>query len=251
VKTTSFVTSLLAASAFATPVLAQTAPKPKLIVAISVDQLSTDLFNEYRATFTGGLKRLSSGIVFPRGHQSHAATETCPGHSTILTGGRPSRTGIIANDWQNPSLERKTKDGKPTFEVYCAEKPGAVGSDAANQEISTNFLRIPTLGDRMKAVTPATRVVAVSGKDRAAVMMGGKTADTTIWWNGKAFGTYAAPNACRDQCARDCRDRQAADSKAAHGMCQPFARCTRVNHRNRRYAQASQGRQCQHLAVDA
>jgi Type I phosphodiesterase / nucleotide pyrophosphatase len=195
VKTASFVTGLFAASLLATPALAQTAPKPKLIVAISVDQLSTDVFNEYRASFTGGLKRLSSGIVFPRGHQSHAATETCPGHSTILTGGRPSRTGIIANDWQNPALERKNKDGKPTFEVYCAEKPGAVGSNAADQEISTNFLRIPTLGDRMKAITPATRVVAVSGKDRAAVMMGGKTADTTIWWNGKAFGTYAGKEA--------------------------------------------------------
>ena len=194
-KTASFVTGLFAASMLATPALAQTPPKPKLIVAISVDQLSTDVFNEYRATFTSGLKRLTSGIVFPRGHQSHAATETCPGHSTILTGGRPSRTGIIANDWQNPALERKNKDGKPTFEIYCAEKPGAVGSNAADQEISTNFLRIPTLGDRMKAMTPATRVVAVSGKDRAAVMMGGKTADTTIWWNGKAFGTYAGKEA--------------------------------------------------------
>ncbi len=151
-KTASFVTGLFAASILATPAFAQTPPKPKLIVAISVDQLSTDVFNEYRATFTGGLKRLTSGIVFPRGHQSHAATETCPGHSTILTGGRPSRTGIIANDWQNPALERKNKDGKPTFEVYCAEKPGAVGSNAADQEISTNFLRVPTLGDRMKAI---------------------------------------------------------------------------------------------------
>lgn len=194
-KTASFVTGLFAASMLTTPAFAQTPPKPKLIVAISVDQLSTDIFNEYRTTFTGGLKRLSGGVVFPRGHQSHAATETCPGHSTILTGGRPSRTGIIANDWQNPALERKNKDGKPTFEVYCAEKPGAVGSNAADQEISTNFLRIPTLGDRMKAATPATRVVAVSGKDRAAVMMGGKTADTTIWWNGKAFGTYAGKEA--------------------------------------------------------
>jgi len=195
VKAASFVTSLFAATTLATPALAQSAPKPKLIVAISVDQFSTNVFNEYRASFTGGLKRLTRGIVFPRGHQSHAATETCPGHSTILTGGRPSRTGIIANDWQNPSLERKNKDGNPTFEVYCAEKPGAVGSSAADQEISTNFLRIPTLGDRMKAMTPATRVVAVSGKDRAAVMMGGKTADATIWWNGKAFGTYAGKEA--------------------------------------------------------
>ena len=63
---------------------AQTAP-PKLIVAISVDQFSADLFSEYRPYFTGGLKRLSSGAVFPSAYQSHAATETCPGHSVLMT----------------------------------------------------------------------------------------------------------------------------------------------------------------------
>ena len=185
-----FVTGLIAAALSGAPAVAAPA-KPKLIVAIAVDQFSADLFNEYRGTFTGGLKRLTSGVVYTRGHQSHAATETCPGHSTILTGSRPARTGIIANDWQKPQLERKDKDGKPTFEVYCAEQPGAVGSNAAAQVISTQFLRVPTLGDRLKAVDPKTRVVSVAGKDRAAVMLGGPSADVTIWWNGKAFATYA------------------------------------------------------------
>ena len=185
-----FVTGLIAAALSNASAVAAPA-KPKLIVAIAVDQFSTDLFNEYRGTFTSGLKRLTGGVVFPRGHQSHAATETCPGHSTILTGSRPARTGIIANDWQNPALERKDKEGKPTFEVYCAEQPGAVGSNAAAQIISTQFLRMATLGDRMKAIDPKTRVVSVAGKDRAAVMLGGSSADVTIWWNGKAFATYA------------------------------------------------------------
>ena len=185
-----FVTGLIAAALSGAPAVAAPA-KPKLIVAIAVDQFSADLFNEYRGTFTGGLKRLTGGVVYTRGHQSHAATETCPGHSTILTGSRPARTGIIANDWQKPQLERKDKDGKPTFEVYCAEQPGAVGSNAAAQVISTQFLRVPTLGDRLKAVDPKTRVVSVAGKDRAAVMLGGPSADVTIWWNGKAFATYA------------------------------------------------------------
>ncbi len=75
------------------------APRPKLIIAIAVDQFSADLFDEYRPHYSGGLARLSRGIVFPRGYQSHAATETCPGHSTILTGSRPSRTGIVANTY--------------------------------------------------------------------------------------------------------------------------------------------------------
>lgn len=167
--------SVLAGLLVTTAVSAEPAPpqKPKLIVAISIDQFSTDVFNEYRTTYTGGLKRLSGGIVFPSGYQGHAATETCPGHSTILTGSRPSRTGIIANDWQNPTLERKTAKGDPTFEIYCSETPGPVGSDASKRLISSQFLRVPTLGDRLKAIDPATKVLAVSGKDRAAVMMGG------------------------------------------------------------------------------
>ena len=184
--------SALAGLLVTTTVSAETAPppKPKLIVAISIDQFSTDVFNEYRTTYTGGLKRLSGGIVFPSGYQGHAATETCPGHSTILTGSRPSRTGIIANDWQNPALERKTAKGDPTFEIYCSEAPGPVGSVASDRLISSQFLRVPTLGDRMKAIDPATKVLSVSGKDRAAVMMGGHKADLTLWWNGKEFATY-------------------------------------------------------------
>ena len=41
-------------------------------------------------------QRLSQGALFPQAYQSHAATETCPGHSTILTGSHPARTGIVA-----------------------------------------------------------------------------------------------------------------------------------------------------------
>jgi predicted AlkP superfamily pyrophosphatase or phosphodiesterase len=67
---------------------------PKLIVVISVDQFSADLFDEYRPHFTGGLARLSNGTVFRNGYQAHAATETCPGHSTILTGSHPTHTRI-------------------------------------------------------------------------------------------------------------------------------------------------------------
>src|SRR5690349_11255607 len=93
---------------------AQTPPPPNLLVVISVDQFSADLFDEYRPQFTAGLARLASGTVFHNGYQSHAATETCPGHSTILTGDRPARTGIIANEWVDQSLSR------PDKKVYCA-----------------------------------------------------------------------------------------------------------------------------------
>lgn len=157
---------------------------PKLIIAIAVDQFSADLFSEYRQYYSGGLKRLTQGAVFPRGYQSHAATETCPGHSTILTGGRPARTGIIANNWFDQSIARADK------QVYCAEDETRPGTDSGNYIASPIHLKMPTLGGRMKAANPATRVVSVAGKDRAAIMMGGPAADQ-VWWQGpKGFVSY-------------------------------------------------------------
>src|SRR3954454_22864589 len=91
--------ALLASAPLAAPAAAQDRAPPKLVVAISVDQFSADLFAQYRQHFSGGLRRMSEGVVFPAGYQSHNLTETCPGHSTILTGFRPARTGIISNDW--------------------------------------------------------------------------------------------------------------------------------------------------------
>lgn len=179
---------LLAAPALAqeaAPPLAAPANPPKLIVAIAVDQFSADVFAEYRQHFTSGLARLANGVVFPSGYQSHAATETCPGHSTILTGSRPARTGIIANDWVDLKTARTDKT------VYCSEDERVPGSSSSSYTVSPVHLRVPTLGERMKAAVPATRVVAVTGKDRAAVMMSGRGADQAWWFSGKGFASYA------------------------------------------------------------
>ena len=161
-----------------------TAP-PRLVVAISVDQFSADLFAQYRGHFTGGLARLQQGAVFPSGYQSHAATETCPGHATLLTGARPSRNGIIANTWFQPGLARKDKA------VYCAEDETDPASSPFNPVVSASHLKVPTLGDRLKAAYPASRNVAVAGKDRSAVMMGGHRIDAGYWWKGSGFTSFA------------------------------------------------------------
>jgi len=173
----------------AAPVAAQQAPAPqtppKLLVVISVDQFSADLFAEYRSQFREGFARLLSGAVFPSGYQGHAATETCPGHSTILTGARPARTGIVANDWTDFSAPREDKT------VYCAEDESVPGSNSKEYTVSDKHLKVPTLGEWMKLADPASRVVSVAGKDRAAVMMGGHKVDELWWWGGKGFVSYA------------------------------------------------------------
>ncbi|HKX22157.1 MAG TPA: alkaline phosphatase family protein [Rhizorhapis sp.] len=178
--------SLSCLLAAASPAAAAAPPPPnppKLVVVISVDQFSADLFAQYRSHFRGGLKRLSEGVVFPAGYQGHAATETCPGHSTILTGSRPARTGIIANHWYDLSAKR------PDKLVYCAEDENEPGTDSEHYVASLAHLRVPTLGDRMKAANRAARVVSVAGKDRAALMMGGRDTDEIWWWGGSSFVT--------------------------------------------------------------
>ena len=187
----------------APPVLAQDAPaaaapavtdaqsQPTLIIAISVDQFSADLFTQYRPLFTGGLARLSQAVVFPQGYQAHAATETCPGHSTILTGAHPGNNGIIANNWFDLSLARDDK------RVYCSEDPTVEGTSSASGRYapSTHYLRVPTLGERMRAADPRSRVVSIAGKDRAAIMMGGRGINETWWLSPTGLASYRGTEA--------------------------------------------------------
>ena len=171
---------LIAAASTAT---AQPAPAPKLTVVISVDQLSSDLFDEYAPMLQGGFARLRQGTVYPHAYQGHAASETCPGHSTILTGARPARNGIIANVWYDLSQARSDKA------VYCAEDERVAGTSSVAYTVSPLHLKVPTLGEYMKRQWPGSRTVAVAGKDRAAVMMSGQRPDQRWYWNGKTYET--------------------------------------------------------------
>ena len=184
--------ALFATIVAATPLSAQPSPPPspvatpKLIVVISVDQFSADLFAEYRASFTGGFKRLLAGAVFPSAYQGHAATETCPGHSTILTGSHPARTGIIANNWFDQRVGRENK------RVYCAEDPTIANeADPSGYTASAQYLLMPTFSERLRVANPASRTVAVAGKDRAALMMAGRTAREVYWQTPTGFATLA------------------------------------------------------------
>ena len=155
---------------FAAPSLAAPpSSKPKLVVVISVDQFAAAVYARYRNDYAGGLKRLSSGIAFPVGYQSHAATETCPGHSTILSGDHPSHTGIVGNSW----FERSTGTSP-----YCVSVPGVAGDLARGPQ----RMKATTLGDWLKQAHAGSRIVSISGKDRAAIMMAGHHPDLVAWW---------------------------------------------------------------------
>jgi len=147
------------------------AEPPRLVVTIVVDQLSPATVARHRGELRGGLARLlRDGRRFACVHD-HAGTETAPGHAAILTGCRPARTGIVLNRWYDPRTLRP---------VYCVEDPAAGRSPR-------NLLR-DALGDWMKRADPRSRVVAVSAKDRSAILLGGFHADAVFWLDSGAGG---------------------------------------------------------------
>lgn len=183
-----FPRSLAAATAFAFAVLAACgdpapAPEgepaavpagaPRLVLLIAVDQMRADYLERFAPLLTQGLARLlREGIVFTDTHQFHAATETAPGHATLATGVFPSRHGIIANSWF---------DKETGAEAYCCGDP--------DHDVSPRNMLVPTLGDLLKAAWPQSRVFSASGKDRAAILMGGHEADGA-WWYSRATGSW-------------------------------------------------------------
>ncbi|MEG1452275.1 MAG: alkaline phosphatase family protein [Brevundimonas sp.] len=194
-------------------------------MTIVVDQFSANLFNQYRSRWTGGLRRLSDeGLVSTNGYQTHGLTETCPGHSTVLTGVHPAQTGIPSNDWIDPTTGE---------EIYCLSAPRntlAHGRNNGNGPVGPNNIRASSLGDWLKDQRPDARVFAVSGKDRGAINLAGHHPDGVFWFTeGFGLTTYVEPGqnastrlAAVDAFNADFRRRQAA---TPHGWTYSQPRC--------------------------
>ncbi|MBB6384664.1 putative AlkP superfamily pyrophosphatase or phosphodiesterase [Brevundimonas bullata] len=162
---------------------------PALVVTIVVDQLSANLFNQYRSQFTGGLKTLADqGLVSINGYQTHGVTVTCAGHSTVLTGVHPTHSGIPANDWID------TTTGEETYCLAAPQNTLAHGKNTDNGPVGPDQLKASTLGDWLKTVSPNSRVFGISGKDRGAINLAGHKGDGAFWLtNDFGFTTYVEP----------------------------------------------------------
>jgi predicted AlkP superfamily pyrophosphatase or phosphodiesterase len=189
--------AVLLAAAMVLPgaqVAAQPQAKPDLVVMLAIDQFGSILFDRYRGSFREGLKRLiDEGITYSNAYQSHGITETCAGHSTLLSGKHPGHTGIVANEWYD------TATGK---QVYCvADSNFTQAHDPKARKVGPGLLVASTLGDWLKEQQPASRVVAVSGKDRASITMAGHRADGVFWYaDNDGFTTFVG--AGQDPAAR-------------------------------------------------
>ncbi len=183
---------MLVAAALTSARDAGSAEPPRLVLVIAVDQLRSDRLDP---TLPGGLGRIArEGRVFADAALGHANTETCPGHAAIATGRHPGAAGVPLNDFFDRESGRS---------VYCV---GDESSDArvlgpsgdAGEGRSPRRLRVPTLGDWLKETSPASRVFSVSGKDRAAIVLGGRRADGVYWAESRPPGGFTTSRYYRE-----------------------------------------------------
>ena len=113
---------------------------------------------------------LEQGAWFSDAHQAHGITVTAIGHSAVLSGAYPYQHGVIGNNWIDPVTKKS---------VYCTEDGNFhyIGEETQPDDgTAPTRLRVSTLGDELRYSTgDKAKVVTVSGKDRGAILLAGKT----------------------------------------------------------------------------
>ena len=163
-------------------IAAQTPQPPHLVIVIVFDQFPMEYMNRFQPLFTGGLKLLlDSGAVFANANFEHAQCITGPGHAALLTGSYGAMNGIVSNSWY---------DRQSGHSVYCVEDKQSPLLGAKGDGRSPAHLATLTLGDALQLHTGfRSKVISISNKDRAAILMGGKFPDDAYWMADSIFTT--------------------------------------------------------------
>lgn len=161
-------------------------PAPKLVVLFVIDGLPQRQVTAYRDQLApdGFARFLDRGAWFADAHYGHAYTVTAAGHATLLTGAYPHRTGIIGNEW---------RDVATGATVYCTGDTAAryIGHETRPLDgTSPRNLKVETVGDVLRRADPRSKVIAISGKDRGAILPAGHAGTAYMYMGGS--GRFAS-----------------------------------------------------------
>lgn len=165
-----------------TPVVAQ---KRRLVVAIIVDQFRYDYLERFQDLFTnGGFRRLvNQGAFFTDANYDFIPTFTAPGHASIFTGSVPALNGIVGNTWFDRAMGRTrimVSDGESKLVT-------SRGLESEREAPSPRSLLGTTISDQIRLSNNfQSKVVAISYKDRSAILPGGHRPNGAYWFNADA-----------------------------------------------------------------
>lgn len=154
---------------------------PKLVVFIVIDGLPMRQVLAYRDQLQpDGFRRfLDHGTWFANMHYGHGHTVTAAGHSIMLTGAYPQRSGIISNEWRDPLTGAEVYNTQDEAYHYLGGSKTTTLSGT-----SPRMMLVETVGDVLRLEDPASKVIGVSGKDRGAILPAGHLGTAYMYMSG-------------------------------------------------------------------
>ena len=146
---------------------------PRLVVAITIDQLRSDYLENFAPYYgTNGFRKLlTQGLVYENAAYPFVSPDKASAISTIISGTTPSYHSIIGEQW----LDRNSL--RP---INCTEDPLHPGVPTPSQ------LAVSTLGDEMKVSSQGTaKIFAIAPFEDMAILAAGHAADGAVWLNEK------------------------------------------------------------------
>lgn len=146
---------------------------PRLVVAITIDQLRSDYLENFAPYYgTNGFRKLlTQGLVYENAAYPFVSPDKASAISTIISGTTPSYHSIIGEQW----LDRNSL--RP---INCTEDPSHPGVPTPSQ------LAVSTLGDEMKVSSQGTaKIFAIAPFEDMAILAAGHAADGAVWLNEK------------------------------------------------------------------
>lgn len=154
----------------------------KLVVVLVIDQFRYEFLDRFKNFYSdSGFQWIKkTGTNFSNASFKHAVTTTAPGHAAISTGCYAGRSGIISNSWYSREKQKVVNSVEDTTVALV----GAAGLSSLGKKSPTHLL-VTTVGDELKNVSPQSKVVGISFKDRAAILLAGKKADAAYWFDDR------------------------------------------------------------------
>ncbi len=167
---------------FITPLFSQVetmipSDKPKLVVAIVVEQMRQDYIDRFWDNFDHkGFKKLAiNGTYCQNANFNYSLTQTSPGYTTIVTGAEPSEHGIVSDYWFNPLTGEK--------EICIADsRSKSVGVKNGDGAYSPKNIMTTTYSDEAKLFNRGkSKILSISLSQYGAVLSSGFSADAAYW----------------------------------------------------------------------
>ncbi len=149
---------------------------PNLVVVIVAEQFRADYLDLLRPEFSaGGFERLlTQGAVYRRCRYDHLTTLAAPNAATFATGAYPQVHGIVADRWFDRETQRV---------IEAVEQAASEGS-SPTASFSAQRLHGSTFADELLLATGGgSRIVAISDRPGAAVLLGGRSPLGCFWMN--------------------------------------------------------------------